>query len=307
MKNSFNIGYLTKEGFHNLYTNRLMSIASISVLFSCLVIIGVAFMALVNIGAVIDNLDAQNVIVVFLKDDASEEQVKQTGESISALANVTECEFQPKKEAFEKQLEKMGASAELYRYLQDNPLPDAYQVTVRDMALFDQTVTELESLPFVQRTRENRDLAAQLAKMRSTVTWVSGGIILLLLLVSLFIISNTIRITLFSRRLEISIMKSVGATNSFIRWPFTIEGVLLGIVAGCLSLFAVWGIYALMLRSMSFLNSTLLKGTGLVSFGTYAPLLLTAFLAVGAFTGIFGSVFSMRKYLKEKEFVEIEL
>ena len=134
---------------------------------------------------------------------------------------------------------------------------------------------------------------------------ISLGMIILLLVVSLFIISNTIRITIFSRRLEISIMKSVGATNSFIRLPFMVEGIIIGVIAGVLATGAVWGIYEFALGSFT----AVLSGFGSsakIEFLDYALYLAVAFVGVGMFTGIFGSATSIRKYLKERKFVELE-
>jgi cell division transport system permease protein len=128
----------------------------------------------------------------------------------------------------------------------------------------------------------------------------------LLLVVSLFIISNTIKVTMFSRRLEISIMKSVGATNSFIRWPFMIEGVTIGIVAGLLAFAAVWGVYEFALGSFTSVLSGFSTGEFKIDFLDYAPYLVVAFVGIGVFTAVFGSATSIRKYLKERKFVELE-
>jgi len=129
--------------------------------------------------------------------------------------------------------------------------------------------------------------------------------IVLLFIVSLFIISNTIKVTMFSRRLEISIMKSVGATNSFIRWPFMVEGIIIGVIAGILATGAVWAVYEFALGSFA----TMLSGFGgevQVEFLDYALYLVAAFVCIGIFTGVFGSATSIRKYLKERKFVELE-
>jgi len=300
-KRNLNVGYLTREGFRNVYTNRLMSAASISVLFSCLVMVGIAVLLMANINMLIDSIEAQNVIMVFLEDDATAEQAQQVGTRLRALENVASADFISKQEALDGLMDELGSIPDLLINLDENPLPDAYSVTVRDMNLFGQTDTQIEALDFVFSTRENHEIAAQLANTRRAMSSVSIGVIVLLLLVSLFIIANTIRITMSARELEISIMKGVGATNAFIRWPFMIEGILLGLFAAVLSTGAVWGLYTAVLRSMKFLSNTVLGQTSLLPFSRFALPLLLGFVLVGVLTGIFGSTISLRRYLKEKE------
>ena len=305
MKNNGSLGYLTREGFRNLYVNRLMSIASISVLFSCMVMIGAAFMIMVNINMFIGSVEDQNVIMVFVEDEATEEQTKALGESIKAQDNVSKCTFISRESSFEQLKNDMGDSSVLFEGLDSNPLPDAYEVVLEDQELFDETVESLAKLDNVLHIRENRQLAAKLSGLRNTVSYVSIGIISLLLIVSLFIVSNTIRITMDSRRLEINIMKSVGATRWFIRWPFMVEGMMLGVISGVLALLAVWAIYAAVSRSLV----SMLSGLGMTSvvpFGKYALILLAVFLGLGLVSGAFGSAVSITRYLKEKEFVVVD-
>ena len=305
MKNNGSLGYLTREGFRNLYVNRLMSIASISVLFSCMVMIGAAFMIMVNINMFIGSVEDQNVIMVFVEDEATQEQTKALGESIKAQDNVSKCTFISRESSFEQLKNDMGDSSVLFEGLDSNPLPDAYEVVLEDQELFDETVESLAKLDNVLHIRENRQLAAKLSGLRNTVSYVSIGIISLLLIVSLFIVSNTIRITMDSRRLEINIMKSVGATRWFIRWPFMVEGMMLGVISGVLALLAVWAIYAAVSRSLV----SMLSGLGMTSvapFGKYALILLAVFLGLGLVAGAFGSAVSITRYLKEKEFVVVD-
>ena len=298
--------YLTKEGFRNLRVNKLMSVASITVLFSCLMLIGIAFMILVNIQAFISGIEAENVIMVYADLDGSDYDYMALGSHLRALDNVTSVEAVEKEEAYEEILAEMDENLRLYLSgLNENPLPDAYRVTVTDMSGFEIVVDEIKKLDGIERVYENSSLARQLEGIRDSVTYISLGIIVLLLIVSLFIISNTIKVTMFSRRLEISIMKSVGATNSFIRWPFMVEGILIGVIAGILATGAVWAVYEFALSSFA----SMLSGFGgevQVRFLDYALYLVAAFVGIGIFTGIFGSATSIRKYLKERKFVELE-
>ncbi len=303
-----NIGYLTKEGFRNLRVNKLMTVASITVLFSCLMLIGIAFMLLVNIEAFISGIESENVIMVYAEMDTGEYDYVKLGNDLRALGNekIASVESIDKDVAYQEILSEMDEQLKNYLgSLNENPLPDAYRVTVKDMSRFEEVVSEIKLLDNIQRVYENSTLARQLEGIRTSVQYISIGMIALLFIVSLFIISNTIKVTMFSRRLEISIMKSVGATNSFIRMPFMVEGIIIGIIAGLLATAAVWGIYEFALGSFT----SMLSGFGKeiqIDFLDYAPYLVAAFVGIGIFTGVFGSATSIRKYLKERKFVELE-
>ncbi len=303
-----NIGYLTKEGFRNLKVNKLMTVASITVLFSCLMLIGIAFMLLVNIEAFISGVESENVIMVYARMDLDEAGYAELGADLRSLGaeKVSSVESIDKDTAYQEILSEMDEQLKNYLgSLNENPLPDAYRVTVKDMSVFEEVVSEIKLLNNIERVYENSNLARQLEGIRSSVQYISIGMIALLFIVSLFIISNTIKVTMFSRRLEISIMKSVGATNYFIRMPFMVEGIIIGIIAGLLSFAAVWGIYEFALGSFT----SMLSGFGKeiqIDFLDYAPYLVAAFIGIGIFTSVFGSATSIRKYLKERKFVELE-
>ncbi len=299
-------GYLIKEGFRNLKVNKLMSVASVTVLFSCLMLIGIAFMLLVNIEAFIGGIEAENVIMVYADVDATEVDYISLGSKLNGIDNIASIERVEKEQAYEDILADLDEGLRTYlNSIDENPLPDAYRVTVADMSGFEDVVSEIKKLDGIERVYENSTLARQIQGIRNSVTYISMGMIALLLVVSLFIISNTIKVTMFSRRLEISIMKSVGATNSFIRLPFMVEGIIIGIIAGILATGAVWGVYEFALGSFTAVLSGF-GGAARIDFLDYALYLAAAFVGIGIFTGIFGSATSIRKYLKERKFVELE-
>lgn len=300
------LGYLTKEGFRNLKVNKLMTVASITVLFSCLMLVGVAFMLLINIQSFITGIESENVIMAYIRDDAASYDVSLMENEIRNMDYIESVEKVEKDTAYGEILSGLDENVRMYlESIEENPLPDAFRITVSDMEQFDTVVGQIKSMDNILRVHENSELAHQLASIRNSVTYISIGVIALLLLVSLFIISNTIKVTMFSRRLEISIMKSVGATNSFIRWPFVVEGIVIGIIAGILATGAVWGLYEFAVGS--FMSSfTSFGNMQEVEFLDYAPYLAAAFVGIGIFTGIFGSATSIRKYLKERKFVDLE-
>lgn len=290
--------YLTHEGFRNVWVNRLMSLASVTVLMACLIIMGAGIMIYFNINNVVDKVQSQNVVMVYVADDASEDETTQIGTSLKGISNVESCEFVPKEVAFQEQIQSMGGDAALFEGFDEIPLPDAYKVTVKDLSQFENTVSQIKQINKVDSVRENSDLASKLLSLRHAVSIVSVGLVIMLFLVALFIISNTIRITMFSRKLEISIMKAVGATNWFIRWPFMIEGMILGTISGIVSLGVLCGLYAV--AEKVFAQTLSLIGFSLVPFSEYWWQILLVFVAIGLFTGGFGSLVSMAKYLKEQ-------
>lgn len=291
------LGYLTREGFRNIWVNRMLSLATIVVLISCLVIVGSGSLIFLNINAVLDLIEGQNVVMVYVNDDADDYMTQTLGVQLEAHTNVLEVEFVPREEAFQRQIESYGDKADLLKGLSPEILPDAYKVTVKDLEKFDATVAEIKTFENVLQIKENSDLAGKLASIRNAVTYISIGIVAILFFVSLFIVSNTIRITIYNRRLEISIMKAVGATNAFIRWPFMVEGILLGLFSAILGLGIQYGIYSI--ASIWLTNMLSMLGGEAVNFFDYVWVIFGIFAFIGVVIGAFGSIISLNKYLKE--------
>lgn len=292
--------YLIKEGFRNTWTNRMMSIASICVLLSCLVIIGSASMVFLNINSLVKKIEDENVIMVYIKDDTTDAQVTELGDKIKATANVDKVEFIAKEKAWQEQLATMEeAQAEFFTETTDDiPLPDSYKVTVKDLAQFKTTVDAIKSMDHIETIRQNTDLAKKLDTISRGISVIAIVIIAVLFAISLFIIANTIKLTVYSRRLEISIMKSVGATNGFVQLPFVVEGIILGVISGVVSLGAVWGLYALAINRMGDLFASM--NLTPLAFENYALIMLGIFVAIGIVSGVGGSLITMRKYLTKE-------
>lgn len=304
MSTTANIRYYLREGFRNIGINRLMSVASVAVLMSCLVLIGSALLIFFNVDALLENIESQNVIMAFCDVGSDEDTVAAVGEAIEKLDNIEACEFVSREQAFDKVAQSLGENADLLDNAGDEFLPDGYKITVADMEYFSETVRCVEAIENVFSVQQNSDLAARLERVRTAVTYVSIGIIILLFIVSVFIIANTVKITMFSRKLEISIMKAVGATNWFIRWPFLIEGLTIGVISALLSFGVLYLIYFLISDSLLAIFGIL--GNGLVDFWDYALYILAGFLGVSIITGGFGSIISIGRYLKEQGSVVVD-
>ncbi len=291
------LSYLTREGFKNIWVNRLLSLATVVVLISCLIIVGSGTLIYLNINSLLDIIEGQNIVMAYVDDNADDVATQMLGVELRNLPNVANVEFVSKEDALKRQIASYGENMEILNGLPKDILPDAYKITVDDLTLFDETVEKIRGLDNVLEIQENSELAAKLANIRDAVTYISLGIVAILFFVSLFIVSNTIRITIFNRRLEISIMKAVGATNSFIRWPFVVEGVLLGVISAVIALGVEYGIYEI--ASIWLENILGPLGGKPVEFLGAIWLILAVFLFIGVFIGAFGSAISLNKYLKE--------
>lgn len=287
--------YLIREGFRNIWQNRFMAIASIGVLISCLLLTGFAYLVFANIDHAFKWVYGQNVVVVFADPGATQEETAVIGEQIRQVANVATVTYVSKEETLEKLKDDLPANTYEEMQGENNPLQDSYVVSLRDLAELDATLMQLKKISRVEDVTYDGNIAQMLTKINQVVLAVGGWIIVMLLLVSLFIIANTIKLTVYNRRLEIYIMKSVGATNGFIRFPFVIEGMVLGLVSGLVSFGLIAYIYD--------------KLAGLFTFGvSFKPLsfsnvwgvVFAGFLVIGVVTGIAGSAISMTKYLKDE-------
>lgn len=289
--------FLLVEGFKNVWAHRLMSIASIGVLIACMLMMGIAVVLSYNIDRALGSIENQTVIMVFFKDGMTEEEALATTEEIGRVPNVKTVEYISKEEGLDRQQEEMGPDyAPLFDWVAtENPLPDGAQVTMENLEQFDQTVSNIQAIEGVDTIREQREIAHKLTAVRSIINNAGFWIIALLLVISLVIVANTIKVTMYARKLEISIMKAVGATNWFIRLPFIIEGVTLGVTAGLLSTGLLYFIYKAAIKAF---ESTF--SVTAVPFSSFVWPLLGGFVLMGAVVGAFGSVVSIGKYLKRE-------
>jgi len=238
-------------------------------------------------------VNRQNIAVAFAKEGCTDEQLQVVLDKIKGITNVADVEFISKEQAFEKY--KDSIPEELREELQgeNNPYLDSYIIEFSDLSKFEDSLNQIKQIPEIDSTVYDADIAKSLSNVRHIVLMVGGWVIVLLLLVSLFIIANTIKLTVYNRRLEISIMKSVGATNTFIKVPFIIEGIVLGIISALISFGLIYLIYSNLFRmfDIGFFG-------GLLAFSKVWSSVLLGCVAIGIGTGVAGSAISIRKYLK---------
>lgn len=296
--NGSSFKYLLKEGFKNIWSNRMMSVASVAVLVCCLVLTGAAMLLSLNVGQAMKSIEDSNSVQVYLKDELSTLQGLQVGEEIKKLDNVAACEFIPKDEAIQRYIDMLDGDGDILNGLtgQDNPLPNAYRVSFNDLSIYKETAEEISKIDGVYKINDYSDIARKLTTMDRFILY--GGIIAVtvLAIVSLLIISNTIRVTMHSRKLEISIMKSVGATNMFIRIPFLVEGVVLGLLSGGISCGLLLAAYHGAAQAVT----GVLPSFTPISTTSVAWWIIAGALVIGALFGLFGGMISIRKYLKRQ-------
>lgn len=291
------LSYLIKEGFRNVWANRIMSIASICVLISCFVLTGSAVLFSMNVSRLVDKVGNSNETTVYVKNDLSKIEAAYVGREIKKLNNVTEVIYYPKDEALKEYKDKLGD--EVFENLKDdNPLPDAFKITMDDLSKYNLTVERIMKINGVDTVSNRSDIARKLTELNNLVQTLSTVIIIALAVISLFIISNTIRATMHNRRFEISIMKSVGATDAFVRIPFVVEGMALGFAGAIISTIALLFLYDGIMR----IASGLFPFIAITSIPITSVILgvLAIFCAAGIIIGALSGFISIRKYLKKE-------
>lgn len=289
------MGYLLKEGFKNVWNNRIMSIASIGVLISCLVLTGTAALLSMNVAKVVESVGDSNVTTVYLDDEIDELKGTYIAKEINKLENVTKVEFYSKEDAILTYKEVLGEEVFKNMLGKNNPLPNAVNVTMDDLSKYDETVKKILKIDGVDSVNSRREVAQRLTSLNKLVSRLSFFVIIALGIISLFIISNTIRMSMYSRRFEISIMKSVGATNAFVRIPFIIEGIVMGLISSALSTLALMFVYDLVMSAIEHLIPITT-----IPFMDVIWIVIASFTVAGTLIGALGGFISIRKYLKKE-------
>lgn len=295
-------GYLLKEGARSVFKNRLMSFASIGVLTCCLILIGSAFLLSLNITNVVGYAESQNEVVVFLEDDLDDSDVSSIKDELNSNSNIIDVRFVSKDDALEETKGELGEASELLEGIEgsENPLPDSYVIKIENIDMLGKTVSEVEKIDGVLQVNAPEDVAKTLVQIRHITIGAGIAIIAVLGVVSVMIIANTIKISVYSRRKEINIMKFVGATDRFIKLPFIIEGILIGLIASIISYLALWGGYSYLVYWVSENPNSLFAfaQNTLINFNEIALYIGATFVAAGTLIGGFGSMIFARKHLR---------
>ena len=287
--------YYVREGLSSVFVHGFTSLAAMLVIAACLMITGTFALVAYNLDLQIRELEGQSEIVVYIDENVSRDNALALGQKIRALDNVKTAEFVTKEQLFEDYLDSLGEDAYVMEELRnDNPLRDSYQITMDDVSLHADTVKALENINGVAASSSMQEVSERLIQIRQVVNLISYTMVALLGGVSVFIIANTVKLAMFARKEEIAIMKMVGATNHFIRAPFVVEGMFLGLSAAALAFFVLWGVYA-------YVSAQLAEGTAILTMVAFAAVwkeVLVTMLGAGLLLGVGGSVITIRRFLK---------
>lgn len=296
MKRSYNLGYYFSEGFHSIFTHGFMSFAAVCMIVACLIIMGSFTLLAVNLDNMLGDLENENEMLVYVDDSLNEEQARALQPKLAQVDNVSQLTFVTREAALEDFRSKRESNADLLDDLPDDTLRDRYRVHVVDIERMAQTKEALEEVEGVAWVRAAIEIADGFVLVRNIATGVALALVGVLLVVSLFIIANTIKLATFYRREEIAIMKMCGATDGFIEWPFVVEGMILGLTGAFIAFFVQWGLYQLVAKLA-------VQGNGLslvtmISYTSMSTTILAVFCSVGAVIGVGGSLLAIRKFLQ---------
>lgn len=289
-----NIGYLLKEGFRGIFQHGFMSFAAICVTVACLVIVGSFSILAYNLDIMVEDLNKTSEILVYIDSSLSDAEARSIGTKINLLDNVLQSTFVSREEALEDFVKDHDDDS-AFNGVQASDLRHRYVVTLEDNTKMKQTDEQLKQLPGVVKTSAAYELAEGFSTIQDVLHIVSIAVIAVLLVVSLLIISNTVKLAMYDRRDEIAIMKMVGATNGFIRLPFVVEGFSLGMLGAILAFGLEWVGYDAMLTKISSVDA--LQLFHFVPFQELLLPMVATFAAAGMFVGIVGSWTSIRKFM----------
>ena len=289
-----NLGYLLKEGFRGIFLHGFMSFAAVCVTVACLVIVG-SFSALAyNLDEMVQELNQTSEILVYIDADLSDAEARSIGTKINLLDNVLQATFVSREEALQDFVaDHDGDSA--FSGVQASDLRHRYVVTLEDNTKMKETDAQLKQLPGVAKTNAAYERAEGFTTIQNVLHMVSAAVIVVLLIVSLLIISNTVKLAMYDRKDEIAIMKMVGATNGFIRLPFVVEGFTLGMMGAILAFGLEWVGYDALIQKIAAVDA--LQLFNFVPFQELLIPMVIVFAAAGMFVGIVGSWTSIRKFM----------
>ncbi len=295
MTKRFDLGYHLSEGFRGIFTHGFMSFAAVCMIVACLLIMGSFSLVAINLEHNLTKLERDNEFLAYIDETYTEDQARAIQAKLEALPNVATATFITRQEALDNYVDQQGDN-ELFEGLPPTVLRDRYSIHVNDIEQMEATVRLVEGVEGVANISAALEVAKGFVTVRNMATVIAGILIAILLFVSLFIISNTIRLATFYRRDEIAIMKMCGATNWFIRWPFVFEGILLGLMGALIAFGLQWGVYAVIVKAVAETDGAQLLE--LLPFQSMALYVLGIFSATGLVIGVGGSLVAIRKFLQ---------
>jgi len=292
------ISYFLGEGFRNIFKNKKSTFSCLGVMCATMFMFGIFFSIGQNINSIVSEVEDAQAIRIFTTQDATSDQIDTLGEQISKIEGVNKVEPKTAEDAYNDVKESLGDRQDVMEGLEVSAFSASFIVTLTDLDLNDSVQEQIRKLDNVKRITSSNQTISALSKVGKWIRIVTGTILIILIVISVFIISNTIKLTVHARRKEISIMKYVGATNGFIRTPFIIEGVIIGIISSILSLGIIGIIYNVIANKLVASPTFQTIGVSILTFNNLFTQILIVYLVLGIGIGILGSSISMRKYLE---------
>ena len=290
-----NLGYLLKEGIRGIFLHGFMSFAAVCVTVACLMIVGSFSILMYNLNIMVEDLNQTNEILVYVDEELSEAEAKSIGTKINQISNVQEADFVSREDALDQFVADHQGEDAAFSGVEPEDLRHRFVVTLQDNLLMEDTVGQIEDIPGVVKIRASYELAEGFSTLQQVVRIATIAIAAVLLVVSLLIISNTVKLAMYDRRDEIAIMKMVGATNGFIRLPFVVEGFALGMTGAALAFGLEWAMYDALVKEIATVDT--LRLFSFVPFTRLLMPMILTFCAAGLFVGIVGSLTSIRKFM----------
>ena len=290
-----NFKYFFREGAGNMLSHGFMSFAAVGVTVACLLIMGTFSLVAYNANINLQDLQKENAVVAFVDESLTDDEATALQSRLAAIPGVADCTFVSRQEARDEYVAQYNED-DLYSDLDPSIFRHRYVMHLTDLNRMGQVVQSLESVEGIAKVRADQDISNGFITVRNIASVISAALIAILLVVSVFIISNTIKLTTFDRRDEIAIMKMVGATNGFIRWPFVYEGFIIGLLSAGVAFGLQWLLYATVARSISV--SDALNLFSVVDFATIWKPVALVFVGVGMLVGVGGSLTAIRKFLQ---------
>ena len=289
------IGYFAHEGLSNMFSHGFMSFAAVGITVACLLIMGTFTLVAVNANELLRDLEQENEILAYVDDSCTEAESKALQKELEAVPNVASATYISKEQAMEDFVAQYP-DEDMFQDLDPEILRDRYAIKITDLEQIRQTKETVEGIPGIARVNAYEEIAGGFITVRNVATVICVALIAILFVVSVFIISNTIKLTTFDRRDEIAIMRMVGATNGFIRWPVVYEGFMMGLLGAVIAFFSQWGLYEAVTRGVD--NNDTLQLIHVIPFQELWVPVAVVFAAAGILIGVGGSLSAIRKFLQ---------
>ncbi|MBQ6809171.1 MAG: permease-like cell division protein FtsX [Clostridia bacterium] len=285
--------FLIKSAFKNVFKNWLLTIASISILAVCLVVLGSVILIIGNINVFIDEVGNESQVVVYIEDDLGVEEITRINDELKAISNIGKIHYKSNEMILEEYKASLGEDAILFEDLEADTFRNSFVFNMKDIEKFDQPIFEVEKIDGIETIKERRKLVQRIVEIKDVLMFLSSWIILIFLVVSIVIITNSVKVSVYAKKQEIWLMKYVGATDAFIEAPYFMEGIIIGLVSSVVAIISQIYIYknvlSPILSDLGFINP--------ITIESVLPIVIIGFLIAGTVVGTIGSAYPVKKYL----------